>query len=570
MRFLKSARDTLQSDVANVRGTRATAVRLAAALASGVAMIFTFAPFGLWWLQPLLLAVLFVVWSGAAPRRAALLGFVFGMGWFCAGVSWVYISMHDVGGMPMAVAGLATLLFAIVLAAYTALAGALVATLATKPGAHGAVPPTPALAAITPFQPLLLLPAAFTLCEWLRGWVFTGFPWIAPGYAHTDGPLAGFASLVGVHGVTYLAVVAGALVAWMVASVYAGLRAASASKLLVDADLRGISPEAAPRASLGGILRPIAVPASLLVALCITGTALRGIEWTQASGKPLSVSLLQANIPQELKFVEGRFESTVEVYERLATRNNATLIVLPETALPRMLHAIPPAVLQRFDTLASQRGATLITGVPRAESSTRYFNSAISLGREAQQTYDKSHLVPFGEFIPFGFQWFVDLMRMPLGNFTSGGSAQTPMRVADQHIAINICYEDLFGEEIIRQLPQATLLLNISNVGWFGDSLAPHQHLQASRMRALESGRVMLRATNTGATAVIDAHGHVTHALPFFTEGAVSAMVQGRSGATPYVVTGNASVIMFCVLALIWCGWRAHRARQPHPIRAPA
>ncbi len=532
-------------------------------------MIFTFAPFGLWWLQPLLLAALFELWSSATPRRAALLGFTFGMGWFCAGVSWVYVSMHDVGGMPMAVAGLATVLFAIMLAAYTALAGWVVAKL----GARRAAPPAGAGATTTPVQALLVLPAAFTLCEWLRGWMFTGFPWIAPGYAHTDGPLAGFAPLMGVHGLTYLAALAGALAASMVplrmASMARGTLAgrgavsdlvtAPARKAMVGADVRAMPPKPAPRASLGSTVRLLALPAGALIALCVIGMSLRGIEWTQPVGKPLSVSLLQGNIPQELKFVEGRFESTLDIYEGLATRHASTLIVLPETALPRMLHAIPPRALQRFDTLASQRGATLITGVPRAESSTRYFNSAISLGRNAQQTYDKSHLVPFGEFIPFGFQWFVDLMRMPLGNFTAGGTAQTPMRVADQHIAVNICYEDLFGEEIIRQLPQASLLLNISNVGWFGDSLAPHQHLQASRMRAIETGRMMLRATNTGATAVIDAQGSVTQALPFFSEGALAASVQGRTGATPYVRTGNRVVIGFCLLALIWCAWGIRR-----------
>lgn len=544
-------------------------------------MIFTFAPVGLWWLQPFLLAVLFVLWCGATPRHAALLGFTFGMGWFCAGVSWVYISMHDVGGMPMTIAGLATLLFAIILAGYTALTGWVVAKLGTRLAA----PSSSAVATITLVQALLMLPAAFTLCEWLRGWVFTGFPWIAPGYAHTDGPLAGFAPLVGVHGVTYLAVLAGALVASMVASMaasmvasMAGSRArsiltrigpASARKALVGADHPTMPPEAAPRASVGGKVRPLAVPAGMLIALCIIGTVLRSIAWTQPVGKPLSVSLLQGNIAQELKFVEGRFESTLATYERLATRHASTLIVLPETALPRMLHTIPSATLRRFDTLASQRGATLITGVPRAQAPAHSFNSAISLGREAQQTYDKAHLVPFGEFIPFGFQWFVDLMHMPLGNFTSGGTAQTPMRVADQHIAVNICYEDLFGEEIIRQLPQATLLLNISNVGWFGDSLAPHQHLQASRMRALETGRVMLRATNTGATAVISAQGRVTNVLPFFTEGALAATVQGRNGATPYVLTGNWLVITLCALALACCVWRGRRKPQVLTERHP-
>ena len=293
---------------------------------------------------------------------------------------------------------------------------------------------------------------------------------------------------------------------------------------------------------------------------------LRTIEWTQAAGQPLSVSLIQGNIPQELKFVPGRFEATLAAYARLAETNPADLIVLPETALPRMLHTLPRDYLQRLDSFASARGATLITGVPRAESGTRYFNSAISLGRDNAQGYDKSHLVPFGEFIPFGFRWFVALMNMPLGDFTSGAATQRPLTIKDQQVAINICYEDLFGEEIIRQLPAATLLLNLSNVAWFGDSLAPPQHLQASRMRSIETGRVMLRATNTGATAIIDHQGRVMQALPFFSAGALVATVQGRSGATPYVHTGNWLVITLCAWLLLWAAVRrawAGRAAQP-------
>ena len=524
-------------------------LQLAGALCAGSAMIVTFAPFGAWWLQPGLLAILFVLWSDAAPRRAALLGFVFGMGWFCAGVSWVYISMHDVGGMPMPVAALATLLFAVMLAGYTALAGWLQACL--RPGPR--------------VRTLIVIPAAFTLCEWLRGWVFTGFPWIAPGYAHTDGPLAGFAPLVGVHGLTFLAALLGSLLASLLAH---ALTPAWSRKPLVGAARMPIGMAQLPQLPQLPLL-----PLLLLAAVPAAGWGLRTIEWTLPAGKPLAVSLIQGNIPQELKFVEGRFEATLDAYTRLAEQHPATLIVFPETALPRMLHTIRPEILQRLDTLASQRGATLITGVPRAQADQggagRYFNSAISLGREAGQHYEKSHLVPFGEFIPFGFRWFVDLMQIPLGDFTSGAQTQVPMHIGDQRIALNICYEDLFGEEIIRQLPQATLLLNLSNVAWFGDSLAPHQHLQASRLRALETGRPMLRATNTGATAVIDARGAVTHALPFFTKAALTAQVQGRSGATPFARTGNWPVIALCALALAFCAGRARRPGLPPPPPAP-
>ena len=504
-----------------------TPAALAAALCAGAAMVLTFAPFGWWWLQPWLLAVLFTLWRGATPRRAACLGFVFGLGWFGAGVSWVYVSLHDVGGMPAAVATLAVLLFASILAGYTALAGYAQAR-ATQHSRW--------------VHACLILPAAFTFTEWLRGWVFTGFPWIAPGYAHSDGPLAGYAPLTGVHGLTFLAVLAASLVAQ-------GFGGIILRKPLVQA---------------------ILWPAVSLTFLCAAGLGLRTLEWTQPFKQPLTVSLLQGNVAQELKFVPGRFESTLDAYERLALTYPADLVVLPETALPRMLHTLPRDYLQRLDAWASARGATLITGVPRAErdnhgakhAEARYFNSAITLGRDAGQGYDKSHLVPFGEFIPFGFRWFVALMNMPLGDFTSGTAAQQPVAVGAQHVAINICYEDLFGEEIIRQLPAATLLLNLSNVAWFGDSLAPHQHLQASRLRALETGRVMLRATNTGATAVIDHQGRVTQALPFFAAGGLTATVQGRSGATPYTHTGNWPVIMLCACVLLWAAMRSAGAAR--------
>lgn len=505
--------------MSTARPSQRIALRIVAAAVAGAGMVLTFAPFGAWWLQPFLLAILFMIWNPLPSRRAAMVGFAFGMGWFVTGVSWVYISMHDVGGMPVSVAALATFLFAVILSSYTALAGWLQARLTAGIWT----------------QALLVTPAALTLCEWLRGWVFTGFPWIAPGYAHTDGPLSGFAPLVGVHGVTYVvACSAGVL-----------------SLLLVPSR----SPEISRKPLVGAALRPVAALALIMLA----GSGLRLIEWTEPTGKPLRVSLLQGNIPQEIKFVEGRFESTIDTYVSLIQRYPATLMVLPETALPRMLHAIPRHVLERLDGLARQHGATLITGVPRAESATRYFNSAIALGQPSIQHYDKRHLVPFGEFIPPGFRWFVDLMRMPLGDFTPGTATQSAMQVVDQRVAINICYEDLFGEEIIQPAPGATLLLNISNVAWFGDSLAPHQHLQASRMRALEAGRPMLRATNTGATAVIDHRGAVVRVLPFFVEDGLVAEVQGRGGATPYVRTGNVLVILLCAGVLGWHVWRLRR-----------
>jgi apolipoprotein N-acyltransferase len=266
-----------------------------------------------------------------------------------------------------------------------------------------------------------------------------------------------------------------------------------------------------------------------------------------------------------LKFEEGRFDATLALYRRLVEANRADITVLPETALPRMLHALPRDYLEDLQAGVRKAGANLVIGVPRAESSERYFNSAISMGVDPQQLYDKVHLVPFCEFIPWGFRWFVDAMKMPLGDFTRGSDSPRPMRLGKQRVAVNICYEDLFGEEIIRQLPEASLLVNISNIAWFGDSLAPHQHLQISRMRALETGRMMLRSTNTGMTALIDANGRVARHLPPFTEGALVVEAQGRAGSTPYVRMGNWPVISACALILV-LAWR-RRARQD---RAPA
>ncbi len=446
------------------------------------------------------------------------MGWMYGLGFFLVGVSWVYVSMHDVGGMPAALAALAVFLFAAYLALFPALATGLAALLATsRPGAG-----------------LLALPASWVLMEWLRGWLFTGFPWLALGYAGTGGPFAAYAPLVGVHGIGWL---------------YAFAAAA-----LVDLTRR-------PEGLAWRRFRPRDAALPLILVL---GLILGRVDWTVATGPPVKVALLQGNIAQDLKFEEGRLESTLALYRRLIDTHQADIIVTPETALPRMLHALPRDYLEGLQTRIRDTGANLVVGVPRAESTERYFNSAVSLGADETQRYDKFHLVPFGEFIPWGFRWFVDAMKIPLGDFTRGSETPRPMRLGSQRVAINICYEDLFGEEIIRQLPEASLLVNISNIAWFGDSLAPHQHLQVSRMRALETGRMMLRATNTGMTAVIGADGKVVRLLAPFTEGALIEEVRGRTGATPYVRLGNWPVISASVL-LLALAWRRRARQDPAP-----
>jgi apolipoprotein N-acyltransferase len=280
------------------------------------------------------------------------------------------------------------------------------------------------------------------------------------------------------------------------------------------------------------------------------GQLAKQIDWTSAQGAPLRVALLQGNIPQDLKFQPDRYAATLAVYKRLIETSQGQLIVLPETAIPRFLDAVDPGYLRDIARIAVERRADILIGVPIRDTDRRYFNSVISVGTSPSQRYDKSHLVPFGEFVPPGFGWIVKTFAVPLSDFSLGSENPKPLALAGQLVAPNICWEDAFGEEIIRQLPEATLLVNVSNVAWFGDSLAPAQHLQISRMRALETGRAMLRATNTGMTAIIDPRGRVVAKLPQFTEGILEGEVRGYVGASPYVKLGNTPIVLTCIVLL--------------------
>jgi apolipoprotein N-acyltransferase len=458
----------------------------------GAVSVFGFAPFHLFPLPILALAGFLYVSRLASPAQGFRRGWAFGLGWFLAGVSWVYVSLHDFGMMPAPLAAFATLFFCLGLALVPAAVGYAQAR----------------LPAAEPARLLLVVPALWTLGEWFRGWVFTGFPWLSLGYSQLDGPLSGLAPVLGVFGVS--------------------LAAAAAAGALVMLVRR----------------RRVLVAAGVLAALAGATAALRGIEWTSPHGEPLAVALLQGNIPQAMKFEPGRFAATLETYARLAERSQARLVVLPETAIPRFLHEVDPAYLERLERLARARDGDVLAGVPILEGGRRYYNAVVSLGTGPSQAYAKAHLVPFGEFVPPGFGWIVAILRIPLSDFARGGAAQAPLRVAGQRVAVNICYEDAFGEEIIRQLPEATLLVNVSNVAWFGDSLAPAQHLRISRMRSIETGRTMLRATNTGVTAIVDPRGAVVARLPSFTEGVLEGRVRGYAGTTPYMAAGNVPVVL--------------------------
>jgi apolipoprotein N-acyltransferase len=460
----------------------------------GAASVAGFAPFELFPVPVLALALLFRWWAQApSPRAAAWLGFSYGLGFFLAGVSWVYVSLHDVGGMAAPLAIVATLLFCAYLALFPALAGYLSRRVA---GADF-------------WKHSLLLAGIWALTEWLRGWLFTGFPWLALGYSQTPpSPLAGWAAVLGSYGIAFLAA--------LIASIGA-------------LDWRRRAGWIAIAMLLGG------------------GQLLRGMDWTQPAGAPLQVSLLQGNIPQSLKWVPERLPQSIDAYTRLARDNPAALTVLPETAIPLFFDQVPAEVLRAL----TPHGDTLL-GIAVRHRAGGYVNGAVAVSREPTfQTYAKRHLVPFGEYVPPGFAWFFDYVRIPMSDFSAGPSRQAPLDIAGQKVAPNICYEDLFGEEILQALPAATLLVNLSNTAWFGDSLAQPQHLQIARLRALETGRTMLRATNTGITAAIAPDGRVLGQLPPFTTGALRVEAQGFTGLTPYARWGNALALLLAFISVL-------------------
>jgi apolipoprotein N-acyltransferase len=488
---------------------------LLTAFFAGLLCVFGFAPFGIFIIPVLALAVLFALWNRAdSPRTAAWLGFAFGLGLFGAGIGWIYVALYDYGNMPLPLALPATLLFAAFIALFPALVGYMQARFPAGNGLHL----------------VLVMPAVWVLGEWLRGTIFTGFPWLTMGYVHSDSPLAGYAALLGVYGVSLVAALSASLLAMLWRERWN---------------------------------RQGRIAVAVLVALWLGGAALRAISWTQPHGEPFSVALLQGNIAQNLKFNEDALVGTLETYRRLVLQNPARLIVLPETALPLLRHQAPQNMLEQLRDHARKNGGDILIGAFE-RSNGSYYNGVFTLGTADEQHYRKQHLVPFGEFIPLRplLGWFINgMLDIPMGDLARGTVRQAPLEVAGQHVAVNICYEDVFGEEIIRALPQATLLVNVTNDAWYGHSHAAAQHNQIAQLRALETGRMMLRATNTGVTSIIGVDGKVLQQLPQHTEGALNGMAQGYQGITPYVRWGNAAVILLLVAMLAYAWLR--RASSP-------
>lgn len=476
--------------------------RLVAALA-GLVLPLAFAPFGWYWLAPLAMLALFATWN-VAPAEAARRGFLFGACAFGAGTWWLYVSVRLVGGTPLPVAVLLLAGLVALMAAWYAACGYLAARWSTGSVALDAC---------------LLMPGLWLLAEWLRGWVFTGFPWLSIGYAMVDGRLAAWAPIGGVYGVTLVtAVMAGAVLAL----VRGGTRDRTAASVL------------------------------LLVATLATWL-LSGHAWTTASGAPLRVSLVQGAIPQLLKWQPGERRATMErYYDMTAPLTGRDLVVWPEAAIPAPDDRVGD-YLQALRELAASLDSQLLVGILTHDAeSDEYRNSLLALGTEAG-VYHKRHLVPFGEFFPvpaFVRSW-MRMANLPFDDLAAGGRQQRPLLAAGVPLAPTICYEDAYGAEQLEFLPEARLLVSVSNDAWFGDTIAPHQHLQIARMRALETGRYLVRSTNTGITAIIDQHGRLRATIPQFEPRVLDGEAQPYEGATPYVRTGNYPVVLLSLLAVV-------------------
>lgn len=498
------------------------------ALLAGGGAVFAFAPFGLFPLALPSLALLAALLRRAGGAADGFrLGFCWGFGAFGAGVSWLYVALERYGGMPAPLAALAIALFCAYLALYPALAGAAFVHLRGLGGRRSVPERAGALGSAALFGALWLL------AEWLRGVLFTGFPWLAIGYSQTPpSPLAGFLPLIGVYGVGGLLAFAGALLAF--------------------ADWRRPARAGGAAVLLGGLL--------------LVGSGLLGRGWTTPAGAPVEVALVQTRFEQSMKWDPERFAEVLRVNLELvraafAGADPPAIVVLPETTLPTLVDHLPEGYLALLERFAGEAGGQLVLGVFHRDEAGRIFNAAMSLGGGEPQHYAKRHLVPFGEYSPPLFGWFYRLASIPMSDQTRGAPEQPPMRLDGQQVALNICYEDLFGAELIRALPAATLMLNLSNLAWYGDSLAQPQHLQIARVRALETGRPMLRSTNTGMTAVVLPDGSVAAALPGFERGVLRATVQGYAGQTPYARWGDRVALGLALLTVLGMALRLVRNR---------
>lgn len=481
------------------------------AIAAGALTTLSLAPFDFWPLALLSIGLLYLGLREVTPRQAMARGWCYGFGLFASGVSWVYVSIHDFGAAPPPLAGLLTLGFVAGLALFLALLGWLWVRTLRTPGA--------------PLRNALAFAALWLAIDALRGWLLTGFPWLYVGYSQLDGPLAGLAPLGGV---------------WLISFVLA-----LSATLLAEA----------PRLFASKV--QVAVATLVLILLWGGGLGLSGRPWTSPKGDPISVAAVQGNVAQSLKWDPKQLEMQLLLYRDMTFRSRpADLIVWPETAIP-ILKEHAEGYLTMMGRFALDRQAAMITGVPvrqpNAEGEVRYYNGLTATG-DAQGTYLKQKLVPFGEYVPLQdlLRGLIAFFDLPMSDFARGDPGQALLQAKGYRIAPFICYEVVYPEFAASLAAQSDLLLTVSNDAWFGHSIGPLQHLQMAQMRALEAGRWMVRATNNGVTVLIDPRGQITERIPAFKEAVLYGEVTPMQGLTPYLRWRSWPLIVICALLLGW------------------
>lgn len=473
-------------------------------LAAGAATALAFAPYDISVVPFITLALLFHTWRPARAGRAFSNGYLFGLGLFGVGISWLHISINLFSGINLAGAYLLTFLLVAYLSLFPALVGFLGKCCSVRSDY---------------WFYLALMPSLWTLGEWVRGWLFTGFPWLTLGYTQTGGMLSGYGSLVGVFGISFLlAFLAGGI------------------------------------ALLAGKNRSMPLALTLLVVLA-AGWQLRLLQWTDNTGREIEVALVQGAVPQEIKWLPEYRHLSLERYPELTQPFwGHDLVIWPEAAVPGHLHQYR-GYIDGIERTATHKGSIVLVGIPTQDPERgEQFNSLVLLGPE-RQVYNKRHLVPFGEYLPLKplLQGPLDRLQVSIADFSPGAGDVPPLFHADGYsMGVSICYEAVFGAKIRTVLPAAQVLVNVSNDAWFGASASPHQHLQMARMRAIETGRYLLRATNTGISAIIDEKGKTVGRTRQFKPDAVATTVPLYTGSTLYVLAGDLLVVTLCLALLAW------------------
>ena len=478
-----------------------------ASFVAGLLYPLAFAPLSFYPLAFVSVAIVFFLWSRLTPKQTFVSGWFFGMGLFGLGVSWIFVAIHVFGNTPAAVAAFMVFLFV----AFVSLVIAIQVMLYNKYFINRGNILTQVLA----FSSLWLI------FEWLRGWILNGFPWLNLGASQTDTVLVNWAPMLGVYGVTWLVVVVSCVL-------LITLTTASQSQRLKSI--------------------------TSIVVVFVASYGLGFIEWSKPVGKPITVSMVQGNAPQITKWDPDKIQLRLDTYARLTRQSYASdLIIWPENSLTTLYHQVAESYLDPIGKEARENNTDLIVGLPYMNLETRRYYSSFLSYSDRPGVYHKKHLVPFGEFMPLEslLRGLVGFFDLPMSSFSHGDPDQPLLHAAGQPLAASICFEDAFGAELIRQLPEATLLINGSNNAWYGNSFAPHQHLQISRMRAIETSRMMMRATTNGISAFIDHKGRVFNQSKQFTTMVLTDKVQPHEGATLYVRMGNYPIVIFCCLLLV-------------------